>query len=442
LLTALLAVEVIGYLALGRSFAYVGVAPLSLYLGEIVLGLFALCHPRDLFGRLGSWMARSSPMSGLAIATTALFAYGIAELLRGLQQEYDAVSAIQNLVLNYYPFYILAGIWAALRKPHLLRRVVLIGAWIHGIYGLAYMLVLDKLPVLMPGTDVEMFGQPCGSTLFLLALVCFPASRKVTVPAMILNAATLVGIQSRAEWLAFLVSFTLWGILSRRVVTMLKGLGVVAVLLVLGLVFDFSLPGTDTRGGAVTSRSLIGRVLAPIDRDLATEYNPEADGYANTIDWRTRWWQEIWETVHADDTTALLGLGYGYRLGDLVPYLRGQVIRTPHNVFFYTLGYGGWLGVLVFFWFQAQIAVVEWRAYRFTNQAFGLVVWAHAITAAFFGNVFETPYWAVPMYIIFGMCAAPLLRDGQKSLGFVRPQAVSRHTPELVGVGSAWRSES
>jgi hypothetical protein len=163
----------------------------------------------------------------------------------------------------------------------------------------------------------------------------------------------------------------------------------------------------------VSARNVIGRILAPVDVDLAKEYNTDAKAYNSTVEWRTKWWRAIWDKVNTDTNSTFIGLGYGYPLGNLVPYLRNQVIRTPHSVFFYALGYGGWFGVATLFLFQSQIAWLSWRAFRLTGQPFAFVTWIHVFIAAFFGNVFETPAWAIPFYLLMGIAWVPLLKRGQ-----------------------------
>jgi hypothetical protein len=224
----------------------------------------------------------------------------------------------------------------------------------------------------------------------------------------VLNAVTLIGIQTRGEWLGFLIGFVLWGIVTRRVINLIAAFTMMLALLYVGFVTDIHLPGAATRGGDVRSRDIAGRIIAPMNPELAAEYTDAATTYAGTVTWRTEWWRAIWDRINVEDTTALFGLGYGYPLGDLVPYLQGEVIRTPHNIFFYVLGYSGWLGVLIFFWLQTQLGLVLWRVLRITGQPFGVIAWVQTLTGAFFGNVFETPAWAIPIYILLGMAMAPL----------------------------------
>jgi O-antigen ligase len=97
-------------------------------------------------------------------------------------------------------------------------------------------------------------------------------------------------------------------------------------------------------------------------------------------------------------------------LRNLVNYLKGSGdVRTPHSVFFYALGYGGWIGVVLFVSLQATCAALMWRAYRITGQSFGIAVWAFSLLGAFFGNVLETPSGAIPFYLILGLVVGPTL---------------------------------
>jgi hypothetical protein len=116
------------------------------------------------------------------------------------------------------------------------------------------------------------------------------------------------------------------------------------------------------------------------------------------MSWRTVWWHAIWETIHDDRVRTLIGFGYGFPLGDLVPYMKNSDTRTPHNIFYYTLGYTGWLGVTAF------------EVYNATGQSYGITMWAAGITSATFSNYLETPFQAIPFYLLAGLAAAPVLK--------------------------------
>jgi len=186
------------------------------------------------------------------------------------------------------------------------------------------------------------------------------------------------------------------------------GVSAVAALLIIGFITDFQMPAPSTRGGQISTRDIIGRVISPVDPELAAEYSETAKTTAGTAEWRIVWWRAIWNTIHDSTETALIGEGYGYPLADLVGYSERD-IRTPHNVFFYALAYGGWIGVVLFFALQATVAHLLWLGSKFSGTPCGLAIWALFFCGAFFGNAFETPFGAIPLYLISGLAAAPAL---------------------------------
>jgi hypothetical protein len=132
--------------------------------------------------------------------------------------------------------------------------------------------------------------------------------------------------------------------------------------------------------------------------------------YNGTITWRENWWRAIWANSQANYTNFLIGPGYGFLLKNLVSYLRDfGDLRTPHNIFYYALGYSGWVGVLFFFSLQAACGALVWRVYKITGQSFGVVIWASTLFTAFFGNAFETPAGAIPCYLTLGLIIGPTL---------------------------------
>src|SRR5579872_3137308 len=180
---------------------------------------------------------------------------------------------------------------------------------------------------------------------------------------------------------------------------------------------DFRLPGPVTRGGGeISARDLIGRAMAPLDPDLAAEYTSSYKMDVDTTVWRTIWWLAIWQSVNQGRANSLFGFGYGYALGDLVPYLEGQFIQTPHNVFLYALGYTGWIGVLLFALLQGELARLLWKTYRKTSQPCGIVLWAAMLSYAMFTAFFEAPYGAIPFYLLAGVWVGPLILRGPSGL--------------------------
>jgi hypothetical protein len=57
---------ILGYLSMGRSFAYFGVPPLKVFIGKVALGAFLLLHTRAVFGRWIAALVKPTPLNGVA----------------------------------------------------------------------------------------------------------------------------------------------------------------------------------------------------------------------------------------------------------------------------------------------------------------------------------------------------------------------------------------
>jgi hypothetical protein len=67
----------------------------------------------------------------------------------------------------------------------------------------------------------------------------------------------------------------------------------------------------------------------------------------------------------------------------------------------------GWVGVVLVAWLQVTIVRLLWRSYSLTGDPSGLVFWVMAMSRAFFEEGFETPFKAIPFYLLWGMAMAP-----------------------------------
>jgi O-antigen ligase len=345
-----------------------------------------------------------------------LLAYGIFQVLRGWHLGHPTFVTLRDFAFNCYPAYLFLGVWVGLRWPGRLAGFFRVFAWVNALYGIAFVLLLGNLGWVLAGASqqgsaaVLVFGQPEHAAVALLALLCFESDLRRVWHLLLMNAFVLLGMQIRAAWLAFFLALLLWGYLTRRFRRLMWVAAAVAIILGAMYVGDFQIPGPQTRGGyTISTRELAGRALAPIAPDVAANYTDYASNYEGTAAWRTLWWASIWASVHETPQRALLGHGYGYALGDLVPYLAGAFLRTPHNVFFYVLGYTGWLGVLLFLAFQLEVLRLLESLRRQSGQAFGVVFWLTLIVYACFTASFEAPYVAIPFYLVVGWVLAPLL---------------------------------
>jgi hypothetical protein len=407
----------VGYLCLSRSFAYFGIPVWNVFVGEVALAIFLLSGPK--IGQ-SSWLRFTLKLQSLRkfwIWYGVFLGYGVIQVVYGIQQGHPPLSAMRDLALHYYPLYFLLGLWVGATHPELLPRLLRGFAWCNGLYGVAYILFLNRVQWFVPGVSqdvgaVPLFGQPIFSFVAILGILAYQKDLRRSWHLLLLNGFVMMVMQVRTEWLALGIGVFAWSIITKQSRLALQACAAVASLFLFLYITNLSLPSPEGRTDDVdfSARQLVDRTIAPFRADVS---NPNAlasgaaDPQEGTLLWRAAWWLAIWDSAHTDSRTALIGHGYGYALGDLFPYLEDETIRTPHNVFFYTLGYTGWIGVSLFFLFELQILRLLWQSKEFTGDAFGATLWVALIAFSLFTPLFETPYGAIPFYLITGLAGGP-----------------------------------
>jgi hypothetical protein len=407
----------VGYLSMTRSFAYLGIPQLSIFIGEIVLTAFLLLKPRVALGTWAASLLRSSPLNAMGLALLVFVLYGILQVGRGVLNGSSVFYTFKFFIFNYYTIYLFLGIWIGLRAPDHLLRLVRVIAWVNGIYGLLWIVALNPsrgyVVAMMPGADVTLFGQPGGGTAAILGMLCFERNLRAVWPLLALNIIVTLALQVRAEWLGLALGVLVWGALTRRlnrvVAIGMAGLGVIGMIELAGI----QLPGRNA-GTEVSLGETLGRAIAPINTELAKKLSPNAKKAASTAEWRELWWEHIWLSVHSAPMLEAFGHGYGFDLFGLAPeeVRAGQEdldVRTPHSVFYFALGYTGWVGVALFGVLQFTILRLLWQAFRVSGQPAGVVWWVMGMSMACFEQSFDTPYRAIPFYLLVGMAMAPAL---------------------------------
>jgi hypothetical protein len=418
-------VLILGYLGLSRAFAYLGIPAWKVFVSEVVLAFLLLCGPRVKGRRWLSFVLKLPSLRQFLTWYGLFLAYGIMQVFRGIWLGYPPLIAVRDLAFNYYPIYFFLGLWAGLMRPELLPRLIRAFAWFNGIYGVLYLFFLSGVTWSVPGVSEEVvsvpiFPQPIYSFVALLGLLVYGTKFQRSWHLLILNAYVMLGMQFRTEWLAFATGAVIWLLLTLQGKRILQAGSILASLLVLMYVTDLRLPVPELRGGGdVSVRQLADRAMAVFRADLSDDRAAAGlggvDSQEATFVFRTVWWLAIWDSAHSSLQTAAWGHGYGFPLGDLVPYLEGEFIRTPHNEFFYALGYTGWMGVLLFALFQIEIFRLLWNAYRADGRPFGIIYWTAMMVFGMFFPLGETPYGAIPFYLVLGWCASPLLRARESS---------------------------
>ena len=394
----------LGYLTMGRSFAYLGIPPI--FIGEIVLAAFLLLKPRVALGTWAASLLRPSPLNGLGLALLAFMAYGLWQVGRGILGGSPVVHTLKFFTFNYYALYLFMGIWIGLHVPDFLPKLIRIIAWVNGIYGLIYIVALRDVAAYIPGTDVPLFSAPVAQVVVILGLLCFERDLRAVWFVLLLNVVVTLVWQVRAEWAGLALGILAWGFLAGRFGRVVA-IGM-AGLAVLGMVelADVRLVGRNTE---VSLSETLGRAIAPIDKDLAKQFSPHATYHAGTAEWREIWWDAIWRSVHSRPMTEAFGHGYGFPLITVAPkdaQKNNEDDRTPHSVFYYALGYTGWVGVALYGALQLAIVGLLWRSYRLGGTPAGLVFWVMAMVRVSFEEGFETPFKAIPFYLLWGMTMA------------------------------------
>jgi hypothetical protein len=437
---------IVGNLSLTRSFAHLGVAPV--YIGELALGWFLLVRPQAVLQGGVVPLYRPCALTGLAWCGYLSLVYGLVACLRGIAAfPYDLV-AIQNLVFHVYPVFLLLGLWLGAQDPGRIGRILRALAWVNGIYGALYLTVLERWIPLGQNTWTW-FGQPAGAAISLLGILCFPhppgAERGFwtwLLPPLALNVFVLLGVQVRAEWLGFAAAVFLWGLLAGRLGRLVQFAALGLLLLIAAYVTDLRIEARNTHAGEISVANVIGRGISAISPQWAEQLTDSGRSYASTVSWRTGWWRALWQVVHSRWDWTLLGPGYGYPIWEHHPEGLLERIRTPHNVFMYALAYTGWIGLLLFVVWQGVLGWLLWRAcWRSGTNAsaepFGICLWGLTLCWATFDNFFETPFGAIPFYLLCGLALAPILSGGDGRGPLPQPSAM----PEVRGQISAATEE-
>ncbi len=406
----------LGYLAMGRSFAHLGFSPI--YVGEAALGLLVLARHGLVVRLWVGGMVQSSSFGAAAWAVFVYLAFGLVQALRGAATRgNEPVVALQNFAVNIYPLYFFAGLWAGTRHPDTLVRLLRMLAWGIGVYGTAYVLFLNRWEMSEEerwSTEVSWFGQPSGAGVPLLGLLLFERNLARCWPVLFLDGLVFAGMQMRAAWLGLIAALPVWAFLAGRLGQLVKIVGVTAAALVLAALTDVRMPAPMTRGvgSELSARGLLARTVAIFSADAAAAFTDadSAHEFSANVSWRTEWWRALWRRMHETDAEALVGMGYGYPIWAHHPDLPSDVpLRTPHSIIFFSLAYTGWVGLLLFGTVQLALLGVAWRVYRRTGQLFGLCCWIMIIAWAAGDSFFETPSGAVPFYLLQGLAASPLL---------------------------------
>lgn len=424
LLTALVA----GYMIAGKGFAYLSPAP-PIYIGELSLAILGALYLRSIsLHRID----RFGPSAGYTLIVACMLAYAFLRIALWDFKQYG-VLALRDSATTYYALYGFVA-YAAFRpsraRNFFLKRVLLAGglsmlAYFLGRSGLSLRDALEGFVVLgvrvyFPHDDVQV-PLFCATVALLLVGIRRRAEAGV---GRILLAAIFAGYILAGAKMAY--AFSLLGTLS---FLFLAGFG--RRLVLFGLcALGFALIGVLTLPhlGDWGERKLEAVEEEFQSLDPNRIFTEGGQSYS-TSEWRVEWWKRITRDVFRESPILGLGQGADISLGFLDDYFgygaglrdeTGMIPRYPHSIVFTVLGRLGLLGVLlwgIFFFILARYALRAAKTYRARETEPGfLVLWSYVVAAllnAFVQATFESPYAAIPFWVILGwglrsLEAAPL----------------------------------
>jgi hypothetical protein len=405
----------VGYMVLGRGFAYVGVGPL--YVGEIAVGLIllALMGATDTPAKVRAFA--EEPAGAVACLLLVLFC---AYLVRG-QLSYGAKSHRDAVLLFYVVFaffgYLVAGDEALLDRC---VKVLSVAFPLCFLYGLSYPFgeaVRALSPIVNAETRAYLFGHytmgyvcVIGGILYFLLLARPGAWRNTMILAGI---TTLLVLFSRAGYLAFAVSLMGLTALKRRLKRRVRIAGYVALVLaciaVLGMTEAYLPTQNEFR---LSVPNVAQRVVSIFSGDhlLSAEMADFEEIAQGTKHDRLRWAGESLDTLAADPAAVIWGKGFGFNLGEAIGF--GAAVRYVHNSYVTAVVL---LGVPVAVLLLAFHAVVIWRGVAFVRAADGAEDGARRLVAflvlyhlaflvvAGFAPLLSCPFLAANLYFVSGL---------------------------------------
>ena len=411
------AVLLIGYAFFGRSFAYVGVAPL--YLGELVLPLALLALLR------GRRYGTLQPIHLLLIAFMALGAlrtipylsvHGIDALRDAVTWGYATYALVVAFVLTEDHLHAGLGIYRRL-IPFLLIWVP-IAAVLTSVIAFPFVPGSNVPIVIFKGGDYGVHLAGIAAFVFL-GLYARGTDWRLSEPllwALWLGAVAVVGIGNRGGLLAASTS--------AAVVLYVRNAGRWLTLFFVALALMVPLILVDPVIKVSNGRELsVGQMI-----DNVTSLFGEADrpGLEGTKEFRLRWWSTI-----ADYTIGgpffWTGKGFGINLADDDGFqpTADRSLRAPHNGHMEILARMGVPGLVL--WITLQ-AVYGFSLLRAANRArargdlywvqilgFVFIYWLAALVNASFDPYLQGPQGGIWFWTIFGVGMAAMRMSDSRS---------------------------
>lgn len=405
-LPALWKVLVAGYMILGRTFAYLGVPPI--FIGEFFIA-------RAIYQNHRRWIQRFIDdlfhMRLLATSVAAVILWGVFEILRTYYVgKTPILAALKTFTFNYYPLVLIIGmaLGADLRVADFVRF------WrrFSMLYGIGMVIWPFLRRQTLPwNEDVSLFTGPSMAAVVpvsILALWPYLRDWKWKYPALLLAMGPIFFAPGRGSLLGMAIGLVCVAFVSVH--------RVMVITLVMGSIFVVAsiigpmIPAAGGRGAENLDPIFgIARVVATFNEPAAARMLRDA-GYpaaaedmevaAGTASWRKELWMGAVNSLNTFKLQ-MLGQGHGADLSRYTP--GGEDIHTPHNFVVYAVFYTGAIGLA---FFGLMMCAILMRGYFIPDRnmrAFLFSFVAMVSLMALVGNMFETPFGAIPFYLVTGV---------------------------------------
>jgi O-antigen ligase/polysaccharide polymerase Wzy-like membrane protein len=414
-------VLLVGYAFFGRSFAYLGVAPV--YAGEMVLALAALVIIRTATRR---WLR-------LELLIVAFMAWGLARTVPFIAS--DGIDALRDGVLWGYALFALA-LSVTVRREHFERMrgpyaflIPLFIAWVGFSAALSY---AQSLPTI-PGTNVavvyfkggDMGVHLAGSIAFLIAGLWpgSPGAASLLVTLLLplwLVSVAVAGSLNRGGLFSALSGWSA-AVFIRPPARWWSAFAVAVLLFATAAVVD---PNLDVGRARTVSVDQIVTNMASV---LMSTGDDKLDA---TRDFRLRWWRDILDYTIVGPYF-WTGKGFGVNLADDDGY---QVktdgsLRAPHNTHLTVLARMGVPGLVIWLLLLFGFGIQLVRAFLASRKAGAtfwcrIDAWLFAYWVAMLVNTSFDPYLEGPQggiwfWAVMGLGFAAM----RAQMAYLRPGA-------------------
>lgn len=399
-----------GYVILGRTFSYLGVAPL--YPAELFM-LSAFVFRGRLIAQVVTRHAANADI--VFIFSLVFVGVGLLQTFRGIITNGEVVMSLKGMAGHYYVILFFVGMaFAAEKTERGFADMFWTIATGFAIYQLICVFLFPGINLLLPlattrAVDLNVGGS--GNSFIIVGTIALaPVMRRPAWIPVLLLFVTLLGPTPRATTLAVITGIV-WIVISTRNPRLLVqiGLGIICIAVFAGVFGPYISFNAGARSGTLSLWWVFGRFIGSVDADLASSILQSMGAYKEAENiyalhgsgtWRLDFWRAILDSLRSE-TLWLFGHGYGVSLGPIAGH--GADIRTPHNFTIYFIGYTGVIGLLSYLLLLLSYFGKFMALPKSPLRTFLSAVMIAAVVQAFFSNNFETPFFAVPFYLVLGL---------------------------------------